>query len=105
LLYNEELIIRYESLIGKFNNSFLKPIEINNESITLYFLNSSFCMEFVKYFLQDYHMCKLLNNSKTVKIKILNLYNIENLLKSILLSLEKSISHKLITVNRNCFYG
>ena len=105
MYYNEELILRYESLIGRFNKYFKQPIQISDKSIKLLFSNSKFCLEFIKYFLKDFHSCRLTNNNKNFEIKILNLYTIEKLLKDISFSLEKSMINSIITINRNCYYG
>jgi hypothetical protein len=103
--YNEEMIIRYESLIGSFNNYFDSPIKITNQSIFLSFLNNRQSIAFLKDFLKKPHLVKLENNSLNVEIKILNLFDQEKLLKDILHSLENTLSKTLITVNRNCYYG
>ncbi|MHA1270328.1 MAG: hypothetical protein ACTSPY_11115 [Candidatus Helarchaeota archaeon] len=102
---DKELIIRYESLIGKYRNFFSRPIKITNNKIILSFLNSSWCINFIKNFLQEYHLCKLSSDYKIVEIKLLNVFNIGQLLKSILISLEKSMPNTFATINRNCYYG
>lgn len=99
------MIIRYESLIGGFNNYFLNPVKITNQSIFLSFLNNRQSIAFLKEFLKKPHLVKLDNNSTSVEIKILNLFDQEKLLKDILHSLENTLSKTLITVNRNCYYG
>ncbi|MHA1229789.1 MAG: hypothetical protein ACTSRP_07280 [Candidatus Helarchaeota archaeon] len=105
MYYTEELIIRYESLIGKYNRFFTRPMQITDNSIKLFFSAPNFCLEFMKCFLTEFNMCKLQDDSKTIEIKVLNLYNIESILKSILNSLEKALKNRVITINRNCYYG
>ncbi|MBD3227343.1 MAG: hypothetical protein GF329_04070 [Candidatus Lokiarchaeota archaeon] len=103
--YNDELIIRYESLFGNYNNYFDKPAEITPQSVKLHFSNKTQIIGFVRSFLKDFRLCKLTNNGKTIEIKLLNLYNLEKLLKDILNSLKESLPRSVVTVNRNCYYG